>query len=58
MAVEIRSKPVEASVRSSVDRAVNRLRDPFLCVRGDASFLVYAVAGESGLAITQLEFPE
>jgi hypothetical protein len=42
-------------VRSSIDRAVNQLRDPFVHVEGEAVHLVYAVAGESGLAIARLD---
>jgi hypothetical protein len=48
-------EPVAASVRSGVDRRVNQLRDPFVYVEDDAAFLVYSVAGESGLAIARLE---
>lgn len=47
--------PVRASHRSSVDHAVNQLRDPFVYVEDEVAFLVYAVAGESGLAIARLE---
>ena len=51
-------QPVEPSVRRSVDHAVNQLRDPFVYVEGNASLLLYAVAGESGLAIARLEISE
>jgi hypothetical protein len=51
-------EPVEPSLRSSVDHRVNQLRDPFLYTEGDEAFLVYAVAGESGLAIARLEVSE
>jgi hypothetical protein len=49
------SEPVEPSVRSSVDHAVNQLRDPYVLVEGEDAYLVYAVAGESGLGIARLE---
>ena len=53
-------EPVEPSVRSAVDRAVNQLRDPFVFLdepglEDNESHLVYAVAGESGLAIARME---
>ncbi|MGE4607600.1 MAG: hypothetical protein AAEJ52_12740, partial [Myxococcota bacterium] len=51
-------EPIEPSVRSSVDHAVNQLRDPFILVDGDDVYMVYAVAGESGLGIARLEVSE
>lgn len=58
MAVEIRTAPL-------VDHPVNQLRDPFVYLEhragsgtgsGDeVAYLVYAVAGESGLAIARLD---
>jgi len=48
-------QPLEPSVRSSVDHPVNQLRDPFVFLDGPDRYLVYAVAGESGLAIAGLE---
>ena len=50
--------PIEPSVRSSVDHAVNQLRDPYVFVDGDDVYLVYAVAEESGLGIARLEVSE
>lgn len=44
-----------ASLRSGVDRRVHQLRDPDVYVEGDDAYLVYAVAGESGLAIARLD---
>lgn len=63
------SLPVAPSHRSSVDHPVNQLRDPFIYLEkraepGDDSaaqaadqvaYLVYAVAGESGLGIARLD---
>lgn len=46
---------VEPSLRSSVDHPVNQLRDPFVFLEDDKAFLIYAVAGESGLGIAQLK---
>jgi hypothetical protein len=47
-------QPVLPSVRSAVGHPVNQLRDPFVFVEEDVGHLVYAVAGESGLAIARL----
>lgn len=47
--------PLEPSVRSVAYGAVNQLRDPAIFTEGDETFLIYAVAGESGIAIAQLE---
>ena len=49
--------PAIASVRSTAYGVVNQLRDPAIYVEGDVIYLLYAVAGESGIAIAQLEFP-
>lgn len=46
--------PVEKSLRSCVDHRVNQLRDPAIYLEGDDVYLVYAVAGESGLAIARI----
>ena len=48
-------QPIEPSVRSAVNRRVNQLRDPFVFIERDDRYLVYAVAGESGIAIARLE---
>ena len=47
-------RPAEPSVRSAIDRPVNQLRDPTVYVEGEDAYLVYAVAGESGLGIARL----
>lgn len=47
--------PIAPSVRSSIDRRVNQLRDPTVYTEGEAAYLVYAIAGESGLAIARIE---
>ncbi len=46
--------PVESSTRSVAYGKVNQLRDPAIFVEGDRSYLLYAVAGESGIAIAKL----
>ena len=46
--------PMEPSVRGVVYGAVNQLRDPAIYVEGDDVYLLYAVAGESGIAIACL----
>ena len=47
-------KPVEPSVRGPVDVPVNQLRDPAIYVEGGRVFLLYAVAGESGIALAEV----
>ena len=49
--------PLEPSVRSVAYGIVNQLRDPAVYEEGDAVFLLYAVAGESGIAIARVAFP-
>ena len=46
--------PVEPSVRSVVHGQVNQLRDPAVFGDGERRFLLYAVAGESGIALAEL----
>lgn len=48
--------PIEPSVRSTAYGQVNQLRDPALYVEGDEVYLLYAVAGESGIALARVEF--
>ena len=43
------------SVRSTAYGYVNQLRDPAVYVENDTVYLLYAVAGESGIAIAQLD---
>ena len=49
--------PVEPSVRSVAYGKVNQLRDPAVYEEGDDVYLLYAVAGESGIAIARVAFP-
>ena len=46
--------PLEPSYRSVAYGQVNQLRDPAIYVEDDAIYLLYAVAGESGIAIARV----
>ena len=46
--------PLEPSIRSTAYGHVNQLRDPAIHVEGDTIYLLYAVAGESGIAAATL----
>ncbi|MEM9175636.1 MAG: hypothetical protein AAGC67_10410, partial [Myxococcota bacterium] len=46
--------PVEPSIRSVAAGHVNQLRDPFVFEEDGRTFLLYAIAGESGLALAEL----
>jgi hypothetical protein len=48
--------PLEPSVRSTAYGHVNQLRDPAILEDGGRIFLLYAVAGESGIAIAEVHF--
>ena len=47
-------EPLTPSVRSVAYGMVNQLRDPAIYVEGDEVYLLYAVAGESGIAIARI----
>jgi hypothetical protein len=47
--------PLEASVRDAINARVRQLRDPAIFVDGDQVYLLYAVAGEAGIAIAEIE---
>jgi hypothetical protein len=47
---------IEASIRGYIDVRSNQLRDPAIFRDGDDIYLLYAVAGESGIAIARLSF--
>jgi len=47
--------PIEPSVRGAMLKPVNQLRDPALFEEDGRLWLLYAVAGESGIAIAKLE---
>ncbi len=46
--------PIEASERGSVHTRVRQLRDPCIFREGADTYLLYAVAGESGIAIARV----
>jgi len=46
--------PLEPSVRSVAYGHVNQLRDPAIYVEGEKTYLLYAVAGERGIALAEL----
>ena len=50
------SAPVEPSVRSTAYGQVNQLRDPALHVADGVVYLLYAVAGEIGIALARVNF--
>jgi hypothetical protein len=47
---------VPPSLRGYIDVPVNQLRDPAIFVDGAHAYLLYSVAGESGIAIARLDF--
>ena len=49
---------MEPSVRSVAYGHVNQLRDPAVYVEDGGVYLLYAVAGESGIAIARLHFDD
>jgi len=46
--------PMEPSIRSVAYGQVNQLRDPAIYLEGDRVYLLYAVGGESGIAIAEV----
>lgn len=46
--------PVEPSIRSVAEGQVNQLRDPAIFEEDGRVFLLYAIAGESGIALAEL----
>ena len=49
--------PVEASRGGYIDERVHQLRDPAIFQDGDKTYLLYSVAGESGIAIAEINLP-
>lgn len=49
--------PLEPSVRSVAYGHVNQLRDPAIFSEDGRDYLLYSVAGESGIGIAELELP-
>ena len=50
--------PAEPSIRSVAYEPVNQLRDPAIFEEDGRVFLLYAVAGESGIAIAEVHFED
>ena len=50
--------PLEPSVRSVAYGHVNQLRDPAIFSEDDRTYLLYSVAGESGIGIAEIELPQ
>ena len=50
--------PLEPSIRSVAYGPVNQLRDPAIFVEDGRTYLLYAVAGETGIAIAELHFDD
>lgn len=48
--------PIEPSVRSTAYGLVNQLRDPALFLEDGEVYMLYAVAGESGIALARVNF--
>ncbi|MFL2856117.1 MAG: hypothetical protein ACJZ8E_06990 [Pseudohongiellaceae bacterium] len=48
--------PLDPSVRSTAYGIVNQLRDPALHIEDGIVYLLYAVAGESGIALARVDF--
>ena len=46
--------PAEPSWRGAINRRVNQLRDPAVFEEDGRTWLLYAVAGEAGIAIAEL----
>lgn len=47
--------PIERSRGGHIDERVHQIRDPAIFQEGGRTFLLYSVAGESGIAITEME---
>ena len=55
--VERADAPLEPSVRSVAYGNVNQLRDPSIFSEDDRNYLLYSVAGESGVGVAEIELP-
>jgi hypothetical protein len=50
--------PLEPSLRGLAHGHVNQLRDPAIYVENGRTYLLYAVAGETGIALAEVVFPD
>jgi hypothetical protein len=48
--------PIEGSLGGHIDARVNQLRDPTIYEEDGETYLLYSVAGESGIAIARVKF--
>jgi hypothetical protein len=48
------NEPLAASIRGTINIPVNQLRDPAVFAEDGRVFLLYTVAGESGIAIAEV----
>jgi len=48
--------PLEPSQRGAIHESARQLRDPGIYQEGDQVYLLYSVAGESGIALAELQF--
>ena len=48
--------PIEASRGGYIDERVHQLRDPAIYQEDGITYLLYSVAGESGIAVAEIEF--
>ena len=48
--------PLQPSVRGAIEAPANQLRDPAIYVEDDNYWLLYSIAGESGIALASLSF--
>ena len=49
--------PLEPSMRSVAYGNANQLRDPEIFSEDDRNYLLYSVAGESGVGVAEIELP-
>ena len=50
--------PMEVSRGGYIDVPVNQLRDPAIYQEDGKTFLLYSVAGESGIAVAEINFDD
>ncbi len=50
--------PMEASRGGYIDERVHQIRDPAIYQESDKTYLLYSVAGESGIAVSELSFSD
>ncbi|MCH2521535.1 MAG: hypothetical protein MK036_06300 [Dehalococcoidia bacterium] len=48
--------PIEVSRGGYIDERVHQLRDPAIYQENEKTYLLYSVAGESGIAVAEINF--